>query len=88
MDDDSTKLIAHVARSTDLPRAQAVRLIEDILGFYNESAEAFVTRRHHELMAQGLKNPAIFEAIARELTQRRFRAPDLSARQLRRLIYG
>lgn len=88
MDDDSTQLIAHVARSTDLPRAQAARLIEDILGFYNESAEAFVTRRHQELMAQGLKNPAIFEAIALELTQRRFRAPDLSARQLRRLIYG
>jgi len=88
MDDDSSQLIAHVARSTNLPLPQAARVINDILEFYNESAEAFVARRHRELVNHGLKNPEIFSRISQELPARRFASPTLSVRQLRRLIYG
>lgn len=88
MDDESAQLIAHIARSTNLPTQQAARVIADILEFYSESAEAFVARRHQELAQQGLKNPAIFDRISKELPARRFTSPSFSLRQLRRLIYG
>ena len=47
-----------------------------------------VRRRHRELAARGLTNDQIFAAIAAELPVRLFPAPGLSARQLRRLVYG
>ncbi len=71
-----------------MERRTAARLIEEVLAYYDESAERFIVRRHGELQAQGLRNPEIFEGIQRELAQRRFPAPSLSARQLRRIIYG
>lgn len=88
MDDDLAQLQEYVSRTTALPKQQATRLIADILGFYHESVETYVVRRHRELMAAGLTNPAIFARIAEELPQRRFIHPPLSDRQLRRMIYG
>lgn len=88
MDDESDQLTQYVARTTALPSQQATRLIADILAFYNETVDDFVVRRHTELMAAGLKNPAIFAQIKQELPQRRFIHSPLSDRQLRRLIYG
>ena len=81
-------LIAHLVGTTRLSRPEAVRVVEEIFAFLSEAPEAFVLRRHAELRATNLTNPVIFERIARELRDRRFRAPDLSTRQIRRLIYG
>jgi hypothetical protein len=47
-----------------------------------------VRRRHRELQASGLANAAIFDCIAAELAARPVAAPTLSARQLRRVVYG
>lgn len=45
-------------------------------------------RRHRELQAGGLVNDEIFDRIARELAHRAVAPPELTRRQLRRLVYG
>ena len=55
---------------------------------FDDPLERFVARRHAALQAQGLKNDAIYARLAEEITSRRFPAPSLTARQIRRLIYG
>src|SRR5512142_3188727 len=81
-------LIRHVTVSTGLPYATAARVVADVLAYYGETAEDFVRRRHHELRLRQVKNADIWMAIAAELTVRRFAAPALSQRQLRRIVYG
>lgn len=81
-------LMGHVTRTTHLPPAVANRVIEDVLAYFNESAEVFVRRRHDELQQAGLANAEIFGHIAAELASRPVTAPRYSERQIRRLIYG
>ena len=88
MERDVTGLVEHLTRITGLTPRAAARLIEEVLAYFSESVDAFVTRRHRELRAEDLQNEAIFTRIATELQTRRFTAPPLSARQIRRLIYG
>jgi hypothetical protein len=47
-----------------------------------------VRRRHRELKAGGLTNERAFALIAAELPARRVAPPQLSLRQLRRVVYG
>ena len=54
----------------------------------SETVEEFVRRRHIELQQRQRKNHEIWPLIAAELGQRRFTAPGLSERQLRRSVYG
>ncbi len=82
------ELLDHLARTTALAPSEAARVVADVLAYFAESAEEYVRRRHAELQARGLTNERIFERIAGELPLRRVRAPDLSARQLRRIVYG
>jgi hypothetical protein len=81
-------LLDHLARTTALGPNEAARVVADVLAYFAESTDEYVRRRHGELQARGLTNDRIFERIAAELPQRRVRAPELSARQLRRLVYG
>jgi hypothetical protein len=81
-------LLSHLTRVTALPERAAARLVDEVLAYFSESVEEFVTRRHRELRAENLQNDAIFERVAAELRTRRFAAPLLSQRQIRRLIYG
>ncbi len=81
-------LVAHVMASTGLSAPEAVRVIEDVVAFHAESLEAYVRRRHAELKTYGAKNPEIFTQITTELADRVVAAPELSERQLRRLVYG
>ena len=81
-------LIRYVTVSTGLPNATAARVIADILAYFDETVEDFVRRRHHELRLRQLKNAEIWSAISAEMTARRFAAPPLSQRQLRRIVYG
>ena len=63
-------------------------MVADVLAYFGETAEEFVRRRHAELRARGLTNDQIFKRIAAELALRRVAAPELSLRQLRRIVYG
>jgi hypothetical protein len=82
------ELLDHLARTTALGPNEAARVVADVLAYFSEGTDAYVRRRHGELQARGLTNERIFERIAAELPQRRVRAPELSVRQLRRLVYG
>lgn len=82
------ELVAHVVMSAGLSASEAARVIEDVVAFYSESAEAFVRRRHSELKTYGAKNPEIFARIGTELAGRVVAPAQFSERQLRRIIYG
>ena len=81
-------LIAYLVRSSRLNRAEAARLVDEVLVFLDETPEQFICRRHRELQREGCPNPEIFERVTAELQRRRFRAPVFSERQIRRIIYG
>lgn len=82
------ELIAYLVRTTRLSAAEARHVVGEVLGFLSETPEAFVRRRHRALQAQGLTNDVIFARLAEELERLRFRAPPLTARQIRRIVYG
>ncbi|MEU8619323.1 hypothetical protein [Streptomyces sp. NPDC048623] len=81
-------LIDHLVRSTALQRGEAARVVLDVLAYFDESTEEFVRRRHRELQSGGAVNAEIFERIAAELPHRAVAPPELSLRQLRRIVYG
>jgi hypothetical protein len=81
-------LVAYLVRTSRLTRAEAARVVGDVLSFLDERPEEFVIRRHRTLQGEGLPNGEIFLRLSTELIQWRFRAPAYSERQLRRLIYG
>ena len=80
-------LARYLAASTGLPQATAVRVVADVATYFNETVEEFVRRRHTELRRRQYKNDEIWPLVAAELGQRRFAAPGLSERQLRRIVY-
>jgi hypothetical protein len=71
-----------------LDREEFGSLLEELWAFTDETAEDFVRRRHGELQRGGLRNEAIYRALAAETAAGRFRGPELSLRQVRRIIYG
>jgi len=81
-------LVIHLERTMGISPAAAARVIAEVLAYFEETPEQFVRRRHHELRGQQIKNETIFAQLTAELQQRRFAAPPLSRRQIRRLIYG
>ncbi|SNS33585.1 hypothetical protein SAMN05216276_1007221 [Streptosporangium subroseum] len=81
-------LIAHLARTSALGPGEAARVVADVLAYFSEPVEEFVRRRHAELRTKGLVNEEIFPRVAVELATRRVAAPELSLRQLRRIVYG
>ena len=81
-------LASYLAASTGLPQPTAVRVIADVTTYFSETIEEFVRRRHSDLHGRHHKNEEIWPLIAAEVAQRRFAAPSLSERQLRRIVYG
>jgi hypothetical protein len=81
-------LIDHLTRTTRLDRAEAERVVDEVVAYFSESADDFIVRRHGELQAEDQRNAAIFERLAAEVRERRFAAAPLSPRQMRRLVYG
>lgn len=81
-------LIDHLVRTTPLHRGEAVRVVLDVLAYFDETTEEYVRRRHRELQAQGLVNAVIFGRISEELPHRAVAPSALSQRQLRRIVYG
>lgn len=82
------ELVDHLTRTTPLSRGEALRAIQDVLAYFDETTEDYVRRRHRELQAQGLVNSAIFERIEADLRYRAVTPPELTLRQLRRIVYG
>jgi hypothetical protein len=81
-------LVAHLVRSTPLSAGEAERVVAEVVGYFGERVPDFVRRRHAEMQAAGLTNDRIFAVLAGELGARRFAAPPLTTRQLRRMVYG
>jgi hypothetical protein len=81
-------LVDRIVASTGLSDAEAARVIEDVVAFHAEPVEEYVRRRHAHLKTYGAKNPDIFARIAEELADRVVAAPELTERQLRRIVYG
>ena len=77
----------HLVRS-GVARGDAARIVAEVLSYFSETAEAFVRRRHRELQSERLTNSQSFTVIAEELASRRVAPPQLSERQIRRVIYG
>ena len=50
------ELVDHLMRSTPLSRGEALRVIQDVLAYFDETTDEYVRRRHRELQAQGLVN--------------------------------
>jgi hypothetical protein len=82
------ELVEYLIRTCPLSPAEAARVVADVLGYFSEPPEEYVRRRHRELRARGLTNDLAFEQIAAEIPQRRYAPPELSLRQLRRIVYG
>ena len=74
--------------TTGLPVGSAARVVADVMAYFDEDVEGYVRRRHRELQASGLTNDPIFARIGEELARRPVAAPQLTVRQLRRLVYG
>lgn len=81
-------LVDHLTRTTPLQRGEALRVIQDVLAYFDETTEVYVRRRHRELRAQGLVNAEIFDRIEADLKYRAVAPPELTLRQLRRIVYG
>jgi hypothetical protein len=82
------EVVSHITASTGLSARDAARVVDDVLAFYAEPTEDFVRRRHAQLRERGMRNPDIFRLVISELSERVVAAPELSERQLRRIVYG
>ena len=83
-----SELIDRLRCAYGLNPSLAERIVEEVFHSCSDTVEEWVRSRHIRLQRQGLKNEAIYRRIAAELPSRRFSAGQLSARQIRRLIYG
>ena len=81
-------LADYLTRTSRLTAAEARRVIDEVLNFLGDTPEDFVRKRHLALQNQGLSNQDIFVRLSIELRMLRFKAPDFSERQLRRIVYG
>ena len=89
MDDSHPQeLVRHVARSTGLDEATASRVVADVMAYFGQTVEEYVAERHENLKSRNRKNDEIWPLIMDELKTRRFKAGELSERQLRRMVYG
>jgi len=86
--DDLGDLLVHLGRVSRSSGNEVEKIVRETLEYFSETVEQFVARRHAELKSDELKNDAIYERIQAELATRRFAASALSARQIRRLVYG
>ena len=75
-------------RFVGLSREQAERAVAETIDSLRMPLDDYIAARHAALQAQGLPNAEIYERIASELPALRFMAPKLTARQIRRRIYG
>ena len=81
-------LIQHLCQSASLSYTDAVKLVREVVDFYQQTPDQYIRQRHRELQSTGLSNPQIFARLQQETAQRVFGSDNLSERQIRRMIYG
>jgi len=81
-------LVAYLVRTGRLTTSEALHVVNEVLAYLDDRPEEFVCRRHRALQAEGVPNKEIYARLRDELGRWRFRAPDYTERQIRRLIYG
>lgn len=84
LDEVARRLSAVLGLSPEDARRAALEVLDGM----RFDVDAYILERHGELRAQGESNPEIYERIAAELPHLRFKSVTLSARQIRRRIYG
>jgi hypothetical protein len=78
-----------LATALGLPRDQAARLLEEVRTVFHQTLPDFVRSRHGEYKSRmGLRNDEIYRRIQDDIRDWRFRASDVSIRQIRRMIHG
>jgi len=82
------ELVERIASTTGLTPGEAARVIDDVLAYYREEVREFVRRRHAAHQLRGIRNEQAYRLIADELRARLVAPPDLSERQVRRIVYG
>lgn len=80
--------INHILETYSIDLPQLERLMDEFQSFYDADFKEFIQQRHCELKNQGMLNEEIYPKLLDELKERRFKAPELSLRQIRRIIYG
>ena len=48
------ELLEHLDRTTGLDRTLLTRVVDEVLSYFSETAEAFIVRRHGELQGENL----------------------------------
>ncbi|HEX6243192.1 MAG TPA: hypothetical protein VFZ61_19900 [Polyangiales bacterium] len=82
---DAERRLQHVL---GLSPERAARAVAEILDALDCDIDSYIAERHAELQREGVPNAEIYERIASELPSMRFKGGALSARQIRRRIYG
>jgi hypothetical protein len=85
---DDEVLVRRLGESLAISPAEAARVVGEVIAFYREPVEDVVRRRHAACKLRGMSNADIFPLIVRELSGRLVAAPELSERQVRRIVYG
>lgn len=83
-----TEARRRLASLLGLSSDRSAHALSEVLDSFRLEVDDYILTRHAELQAQGVTNSEIYERIAAELPLLRFKAPALSARQIRRRIYG
>ena len=78
----------HIISSFNINEKDFDRLFEEFLSYFGETAEQFIMKRHLQLRDKGMKNEDIYLKLLDEIKFIRFKSPELSPRQIRRIIYG
>ncbi len=63
-------------------------IVDDLSEYFSSDVNDFINKRHQQLHNIGMKNEQIYLKIQKELKEKRFIGPDMSLRQIRRVIYG
>lgn len=88
MESLSPEFREYLLRVVDLPEPLLDKIVGELKDHWSETAAEFVRRRHRELQRGGVPNRKVYGLIKEELANRPVRAPHLSERQIRRIIYG
>jgi hypothetical protein len=71
-----------------LSPTEASRAVAEVLDCFDLTVDDYIARCHAALQRAGVDNEAVYSRIADDLRRLRFRAAPLTARQIRRRIYG
>jgi nicotinic acid phosphoribosyltransferase len=78
----------HILQNYPLSHRDLEMLLDDLGEFFKRDYREYIRDRHLQLQKQNMKNDEIYRMIQGELPRLRFSAPELSTRQIRRIIYG